>query len=86
MILPTPGLKAFDTESHEGFGVLASMNLSIEDMEGYTPQAKFVMFDACYNGSFYDENYIGGRYLFQEGNTVVAAETVNSLQDIWPNE
>lgn len=79
---------AFDTEvTRRDSAYSASMNLSIEDMEGYTPQAKFVMFDACYNGSFYDENYIGGRYLFQEGNTVVArGNTVNSLQDIWPNE
>ncbi|HPK39904.1 MAG TPA: hypothetical protein PLT29_08465, partial [Bacteroidales bacterium] len=79
---------AFDPEiTRQDSAYAASMDLSVEDMPGYTPQAKFVMFDACYNGSFYYHDYIGGRYLFQEGNTVVArGNTVNSLQDIWPDE
>ncbi len=79
---------AFDPEiTRQDSAYSASMDLSVEDMAGYTPQAKFVMFDACYNGSFYYHDYIGGRYLFQEGNTVVArGNTVNSLQDIWPDE
>jgi len=79
---------AFDPEiTRQDSAFSASMDLSVEDMPGYTPQAKFVMFDACYNGSFYYHDYIGGRYLFQEGNTIVArGNTVNSLQDIWPNE
>lgn len=79
---------AFDPEiTRQDSAYSASMDLSVEDMAVYTPQAKFVMFDACYNGSFYYHDYIGGRYLFQEGNTVVArGNTVNSLQDIWPDE
>ena len=49
--------------------------------------AKFVMFDACYNGSFHEEDYIAGQYIFNEGNTLVAqGNTRNVLQDRWTIE
>jgi hypothetical protein len=48
---------------------------------------RFVFFDACYNGSFYEDDYLSGSYIFGEGNTIVAiGSTVNSLQDKWPDE
>ena len=49
--------------------------------------AKFVMFDACYNGSFHEEDYIAGQYIFNGGNTLVAqGNTRNVLQDRWTIE
>jgi hypothetical protein len=58
-----------------------------EDIDRIAPQAKFVMFDECFNGSFHKENYIAGKYVFGNGKTVVAvANAVNVLQDLWANE
>jgi len=64
-----------------------SLDMYSEDIEKASPQADFVMFDECFNGSFHKENYIAGRYVFGNG-TVVAGEgnTVNALQDKWPDE
>jgi hypothetical protein len=45
------------------------------------------MFDACYNGSYYRDEYIAGAYIFNDGKTIVAqANTVNAIQDKWPDE
>lgn len=48
---------------------------------------KFIMFDACYNGSFHEEDYIAGQYIFNDGLTLVAqGNTRNVLQDRWTIE
>ena len=48
---------------------------------------KFVMFDACYNGSFHEDDYIAGQYIFNDGQTLVAqGNTRNVLQDPWTIE
>lgn len=45
------------------------------------------MFDACFNGSFYEKDNIAGAYVFSDGKTVVAqGGTVNTIQDKWPDE
>jgi hypothetical protein len=64
-----------------------SLDMYSEDIDKIAPQADYVMFDECFNGSFHKENYIAGKYVFGNGN-VVAAEgnTVNALQDKWPDE
>jgi hypothetical protein len=64
-----------------------SLDMYSEDIDKISPQADFVMFDECFNGSFHKENYIAGKYVFGSGS-VVAGEgnTVNSLQDKWPDE
>jgi hypothetical protein len=65
----------------------ASTDITIADTYGHIFNARFIMFDACYNGSFYLNDYISGHYIFNPGATVVAkANTVNALQDMWPNE
>lgn len=64
----------------------ASMDLYIDDFAGYgyKPQARLVILDACFNGSFQLEDCIADQYIFQEGGTVaVQANSVNSLQDKW---
>jgi HEAT repeat protein len=51
------------------------------------PQPRFVMLNACYNGSFHQNGYIAGYYIFSPGRTVVAqGNTVNVLQDRWTYE
>ena len=65
----------------------ANMNIATTDIANITPSARFIMFDACFNGSFYQKDYIVGRYLFNNGTTLVAqGNTVNTIQDKWPDE
>ncbi|MDR0688459.1 MAG: hypothetical protein LBF55_07260 [Prevotellaceae bacterium] len=65
----------------------ASLNVVIADTYGRVFNAKFIMFDACFNGSFHLNDYISGHYIFNPGATIAAkANTVNALQDMWPNE
>lgn len=66
----------------------ADLDLYIQDFAGYgyKPAAQVVVLDACYNGSFQLDNCIASEYIFQEGGTVaVQANSVNSLQDKWPD-
>ncbi|MDR3367503.1 MAG: HEAT repeat domain-containing protein [Prevotellaceae bacterium] len=65
----------------------ASADVVIADTYDRVFNAKFVMFDACFNGSFHLDDYISGHYIFNRGAAIVAkANTVNALQDMWPNE
>ena len=60
------------------------MDLHIYDFGKYRPNVRMVILDACFNGSFNNEQYIAGAYIFGEGDCVVAmANSVNSLQDKW---
>ncbi len=57
------------------------------DVAKYNVKARFIMFDACFNGSFHTNEFISGEYVFGPGRTIVAqANTVNSLQDKFPDE
>ncbi|MGP1435628.1 MAG: HEAT repeat domain-containing protein [Phocaeicola sp.] len=59
----------------------------LQDVTAMTPNARMVIFDACYNGDFREKDYIAGRYIFSEGKNVAAfANTVNVLQDKQANE
>ena len=79
----------FDPEAHLRDSLSdASLDLYLDDFEGYgfRPQPQVVILDACYNGSFHLEDCIADRYVFSEGNVVaVQANSVNSLQDKWPD-
>lgn len=74
----TPGMIAADS-------ILAyNLDLHLEDFGQYHPNARLVMLDACFNGSFHLDRYLAGGYLFNSGNTVVVvANSVNALQDKW---
>ncbi len=62
------------------------LDITVADVLKITPNARFVMFDACYNGSFYEDEYIAGAYLFNDGKTIVTqGNTVNTIQDKWPD-
>ena len=59
----------------------------LADVTKMKPNARMVIFDACYNGDFREKDYIAGRYIFSEGKSVVAfANSVNVLQDKQANE
>lgn len=65
----------------------AAIDITIPDLKDYKPNARFIAFDACFNGSFHLEDYISGHYIFNEGKTIVVkANSVNTLQDTWTNQ
>lgn len=43
------------------------MGIILEDIFPIAPNARFVIFDACYNGDFRENDYIAGRYIFSPG-------------------
>lgn len=46
------------------------------------PDARFVLFDACYNGDFREPDFIAGHYIMSPGRCVATlANSVNVLQD-----
>jgi len=63
------------------------LDIYLDDIRKIKPQAKFIMFDECFNGSFHLEEYVAGEYVFGDGNVIVAeANSVNVLQDKWADE
>ncbi len=64
-----------------------AIDMQISDLYGYESGATMIIFDACFNGSFHLDDYISGHYIFNPGSTVVVkANSVNTLQDIWPDQ
>ena len=64
----------------------AALDLHLEDFGGYgfAPNCRVVMIDACFCGSFHQDDCIANEYIFSPGRTVVCiANTVNVLQDKW---
>jgi len=60
----------------------AAINITLPDLNLITPNARFSLFDACYNGSFHEKGYVAGYHVFGGGKTIVAqGNTVNVLQD-----
>ena len=58
------------------------LDLHMHDFGKYKPNARVVILDACFNGSFNNDKYIAGAYLWGDGDCVsVIANSVNSLQD-----
>ncbi len=65
----------------------AEMDIHLSDIHALRPNARFVMLDACFNGSFHLEDCVANAYIFGEGHTVVAqGNSVNTIQDKWPDE
>lgn len=61
--------------------------IELSDVTKMQPNARMIIFDACYNGDFREDDYIAGRYIFNSGKTVVTfGNTVNVLQDKMSNE
>ncbi len=65
----------------------ARMGLSLADVTEVSPNVRMVIFDACYNGDFREDDYIAARYIFAAGKCVTTfANSVNVLQDKQANE
>jgi len=79
---------AFDPEIMRSDSVLDALRfVNIDDLRNMSTMPRFVMFDACFNGSFHLDDYVAARYIFGEGKTVVTlGNSVNSLQDRWAND
>lgn len=61
--------------------------LYVHEVLEMVPGPRFIMLDACYNGSFHHPENIAGAYIFNDGNTIATTgNTVNVLQDNWPNQ
>ena len=72
-------------KSDEAFSY--AQDLHVEEFDKFHPQARMVSLDACYNGSFHEDESIQEAYLFgpDNGTLIVIANTVNSIQDRWIN-
>lgn len=54
----------------------------LEEVPHIAPNARFVIFDACYNGDYREDDFIAGHYIFSGGRCVATfANSVNVLQD-----
>lgn len=80
--------ETFDPAIQEKDSLLyLDMDIIVDDILKIKPKARFIMFDACYNGSFYADENVAGAYIFNEGKTIVVqGNTVNTIQDKWPDE
>ena len=80
--------EAFDPEKQKADSIYHyHMDIHTEEMHRLRPNARFVMFDACFNGSFHLDDYLAGSYIFNPGKTIATlACSVNSIQDKWPDE
>ncbi len=59
-----------------------NMGIVLEDIPNINPNPRIVIFDACFNGDFREDSFIGGEYIFAKGKTLVAiGNSVNVLQD-----
>lgn len=60
----------------------ANTGILLKDVSVINPNARVVIFDACFNGDFRENSFIAGEYIFAEGKTLVAiGNSVNVLQD-----
>lgn len=58
--------------------------ISTADLNRLQTNPLYVILDACYNGSFDEDDNIAGSYIFNSGNTIAAqGNTRNVLQDRW---
>ena len=80
--------EAFDPEKQKADSIYHyHMDIHMEEIHQLRPNARFVMFDACFNGSFHLDDYLAGAYIFNPGKTIATlASSVNSIQDKWPDE
>lgn len=61
-------------------------DIHIEEIYEIKPQAKFVMFDACDNGSFHLDDCMASAYIFSDGATIATqGNSIGSIQDKHPN-
>lgn len=84
--LPLEWFEDQESEEHRKHDSIMErkLNLYVEDFDGFTPNCRLVILDACFNGSFHLPKNIAGSYIFDEGKTAATiANSVNVLQDKW---
>ena len=65
----------------------ANINILLPDIAQLKSGPRWIVFNACYNGSFHQPEFIAGYHLFNGGNTIVTqGNTVNVLQDKWAEQ
>lgn len=66
----------------------ASVDIVLDDLDGYRSAARVILLDACFNGAFLHDDYVAARYAFGHGSRTMAvtANSVNIIQDHWKNE
>ncbi|MBQ7751051.1 MAG: hypothetical protein IJR77_07530 [Bacteroidales bacterium] len=66
----------------------ASVDIVLEDLDGFVSGPSLIMLDACFNGAFLHDDYVAARYAFSHGSNTIAvtANSVNIIQDHWKNE
>lgn len=65
----------------------ANLDINIADIKAAGPNVRFMMMDACDNGSFEEDEYIAAQYAFGNGNNVLTmANSVGVIQDQWAAE
>lgn len=66
----------------------AEANIDQADLLDVRSNARIIILNACYNGSFHNpEGYIAGVHLFGDGDCIIAqGNTVNALQDKWEDK
>ena len=69
-------------------GVLSEQNIHYSEIVKLHSQPRVLIFNACYNGSFwFREGYVAGCHIFNGGRSIVAqGNTVNALQDKYEDE
>lgn len=74
-------LSSHDRDRLDSIADLRS-GILVDEVADIAPCPRFVLFDACYNGDFREEDFIAGHYIMSEGDCVVSfANSVNVLQD-----
>lgn len=64
--------------------VNANASIHTVDLGKLKTNPTYVILDACYNGSFHEDDYVAGYYIFNDGKTItVQGNTRNVLQDKW---
>ena len=64
------------------------INITLDEITELRSNAEFIIFNACYNGSFHrNDGYVAGCHVFGPGDCIVAqGNTVNVLQDKWEDK
>lgn len=64
----------------------ANLDIYPKDLVNFKTNVKFLMVDACFNGSFQKDDYMVANHVFNQGNIVAAqANSVNVIQDKFPD-
>lgn len=75
----------FDSQSFKDNDSLRfiAQGINTDELDAIHPNVKLTIFDACYNGDFREDDYIAGRFIFSNGQSLLAlANSVSILQDV----